>query len=319
MQHTLEVLQMGGWPLSSAVWREQIDGGWRLRPTPGPLLSGVNPETPGLRPPTSGIKHRHRRVVGEQMVRGEHVLAETPVQRLEPPAGAADPSSERGAREIDAVTREDLRLSIERRVVAIFADQHLGKQRRRRQAAGDHPLRSWRLHHSLTSPTGIFGTSSADHAQLRWYPVQHLAHALADHMQRAAATGAGHVVDIEPYILARQMVGQRFATGRSFGWLLLSRRTALLFAGEIAFDLFKSERKLIGIETLGTAAELRALQLLDDRFEALDLGVAMFDSAGNVANQAMQKYCICREIVEIELHVRFYSNTLISKKQLRFI
>ena len=46
------------------------------------------------------------------------------------------------------------------------------------------------------------------------------------------------------------MAGQGFVTGRPFGWLLLGRPTALLFAGEIAFDLFKPERKLIGIETL---------------------------------------------------------------------
>ena len=59
----------------------------------------------------------------------EKALAEleTIVQRLEPPAGAADPSSERRAREIDA---KDLRLPIERRVIAVFADQHLGKAAR---------------------------------------------------------------------------------------------------------------------------------------------------------------------------------------------
>jgi len=35
------------------------------------------------------------------------------------------------------------------------------------------------------------------------------------------------------------------------------------------------------------AAELRALQLLDDGFQALDFSVAMFDRADNIANQAM--------------------------------
>jgi len=130
-----------------------------LRPAPAALLSSIHPESSGLRPPTPWIKHRHWRVVGEQMIRGEHVLAQAFLQRLEPPAGAADLSGERGPREINAMAREDLRLPIERRVVAIFADQHLGKQRRRRQTAGDHPLRSRRLHHRLTGPTGIFGPS----------------------------------------------------------------------------------------------------------------------------------------------------------------
>jgi len=211
------------------------------------------------------------------------------------------------------VAGEDLRLPIERRVIAIFADQHLGKQRRRRQAAGNHPLRSRRLHHCLASSAGVFGTRGADYAQLRWNPVQHLAYALADDMQRTAAAGAGFIVDIEPHILARQMIGQWLAMGRPFGWLLLDRRTLLFFATEVGVQIFKPERELIGIEALGTTAELRALQLLDDGFEALDFGIAMFDSADNIAHQAMQKCCICREIVEIELHVRFYSNVLIRR------
>jgi hypothetical protein len=73
------------------------------------------------------------------------------------------------------------------------------------------------------------------------------------------------VVDIEPHILARQMIGLRLAMGRPFGVLLLDPRT-VLFAREIAVEIFKPERQLVGIEALGTAAELRALQLLDDRF-----------------------------------------------------
>ena len=289
MEHTLEVRQMRSWPLSSAVWREQINRRRRLRSTPTALLSGIDPETSGLRPPASWIEHWHRRVVGEQMVRGEHVLAQAFVQCLEPPAGAANPSGKCRAREIDAMTGKDLRLPIERRMIAIFADQHLGEQRRRCQAAGDYPLRSRRLHHSLAGPAGVFGTSGADHAQLRRNPIQHLAHALSDHMQGPATAGASHVIDIEPHMLARQMIGQRFAMGRSFGLLLLDPRTVLFFTGDIAVQIFKPERELIGIEALGAAAELRALQLLDDRFEALNLAVAMFDSADNIANQAMQK------------------------------
>jgi len=107
MEHALEVLQMGGRTLSSAVWREEINGGRRLRSAPAALLAGINPETSGLRPPTSGIEHRHRRVVGEQMVRSEHVLAQAFVQRLEPPAGTPDPSSERRTREISCIRLSD--------------------------------------------------------------------------------------------------------------------------------------------------------------------------------------------------------------------
>jgi hypothetical protein len=41
------------------------------------------------------------------MVRREHVSCKAFVQRLEPPAGAADPSGERRTRKIDPVAGED--------------------------------------------------------------------------------------------------------------------------------------------------------------------------------------------------------------------
>jgi hypothetical protein len=62
------------------------------------------------------------------------------------------------------------------------------------------------------------------------------------------------------------MVGQRLAMGRPFGLLVLSPRTLLFFAGEIAVEILKPERQLIGIKAFGTATELRALQLFDDRY-----------------------------------------------------
>jgi hypothetical protein len=90
------------------------------------------------------------------------------------------------------------------------------------------------LHHRLAGPTGIFRTSGADHAQLCWNPVQHLAHAFPDDVQRTAAAGADHIVDIEPHIVAGQMVGQRLAIGGPFGLLVLDPRTAFMGTGEIA-------------------------------------------------------------------------------------
>ena len=139
---------------------------------------------------------------------------------------------------------------------------------------------------------------------------------IPQHMKRAAAAGADHFVDIEPHIVARQMVGQRLAMGGPFGLLVLDPWTALLGTGDIAVEVFKPEGELVGIETLGTAAELRALQLLDDGFQAVDFAVAMFDRGGDIAHQAMQKRRVCRKILEIDPHVRFYSNQLIRRRDL---
>jgi hypothetical protein len=114
-------------------------------------------------------------------------------------------------------------------------------------------------------------------------------------MQRATTTRASHAVDVEPHILPRQMVGQWLAMGTPFGLLLLDPRTVLFFAGEVTVEIFKSERQLIGIESLGATTELHSLELLDDRLESLDLAVPMFNRADNIADQAMQKCCFCRE------------------------
>jgi hypothetical protein len=70
-----------------------------------------------------------------------------------------------------------------------------------------------------------------------------------------------------------------------------------------------------GIDALGAASELYTLQLFDDGFDTLDLGVTMIDRSSNVADQAPQEPRIGRQIAEIELHVRWYSNTLISARQ----
>ena len=208
---------------------------------------------------------------------------------------------------------EDLRLPIQRRVIAIFADQDLGKQRRRRQAAGDWPLCSRRLRHRLASPAGVFGTGGADYAQLRRNPIQHLAHALADDMQRTAAAAADYALNIKADLFARQMARQRFATRGPFACLPFVTRTLLFFAGKIAVDLFERERQLVGIKALGTTAKLRPLQLLDDRLQALDLAVAVLDGGGHIANEMLQMSRFGRQIVEIEPHARIYPIRLIRR------
>ncbi len=221
-----------------------------------------------------------------------------------------DPAGQRRARKIDAVPGKDLRLTIERRVIAVFGDQHLRKQRRRRHAAGDWTFRSRRLGDRPAGATSVFWTGDAQDAKLRGSPVQHLAHALADRMERTAAARARLAVDIEPDILARQMIGQRFAPGPRLGRRFLracfDRRTAFANARDIAVEVLESERHLVGVEAFGAASELRPLELLDDELKALDLAVAAFDDGRHVAHQMVQKRRIDRQIVEIDSHAQFY-------------
>src|SRR3546814_12671762 len=94
-------------------------------------------------------------------------------------------------------------------MIAIFADQHMREKRRGRQPASDHPFGRGCLYHRLAVAAGIFGTADPDHPQGRRYPVEHLAHALADRMESTAAAGAVIPFNIEQLFLAIGMASCR--------------------------------------------------------------------------------------------------------------
>ena len=84
------------------------------------VVRAHRPKVARFRAPAAGIEHRNWRIVGKEMVGSEDILAQPLVQGFEPPAGAADPAGQRRTRKIDAVPGKDLRLTIERRVIAIL-------------------------------------------------------------------------------------------------------------------------------------------------------------------------------------------------------
>jgi hypothetical protein len=135
---------------------------WRkMRETaagPWSLLASIDPQPPHLGSSTARIEHWDRRVVGEQMVRGEHVFAPSFVQRFQPPARAANPSDQRRASEIGAMPGEDLCLPIKRRVITLFTNQHPCGQCRRSQSASDQPFRRLRLHDLVAGAESVFRT-----------------------------------------------------------------------------------------------------------------------------------------------------------------
>jgi hypothetical protein len=101
-----------------------------------------------------------------------------------------------------------------------------------------------RLHDLVANAAGIFRSGDAHDAQLRRHPVQHLADAFADGMERTTTTAAEISGDIEPNVLARQMIGQRLAPRPRFERLCCNDRTAFLDAGDVAVEIFKRERQL---------------------------------------------------------------------------
>jgi hypothetical protein len=245
MQDALEPFEMRDGTLCFAVRRKDVDCGGRRGSAPWSLIARIDPEPSRLGAAAARIEHRNRRIVGEEMIGGEHILAEPFMQGFEPPTGAADPIGKRRAIELDAVAREDLRLPIERRVVAIFADQHLSKQSWRRNSASYRPFWGARLGDLAAAAASIFGPPDAHDAQLRGNPIQHLTHAFADGMESMTATRAVRTIDAENDVLARQMIGQRLALGPRIRSLRGSRRSSV-FSGlgsrQIGVEVFEAER-----------------------------------------------------------------------------
>jgi hypothetical protein len=125
---------------------------------------------------------------------------------------------------------------------------------------------------------GIFGAARDNHLELQRDHVEPLGHILADLVLEPAAARTGLVGDVDDDLFARQMRRQRAAIDLPLthrGRLAGSRSAILLGCGfdrrQRLFHVLERERQLIGIEPFRAAAELMALQRLDDRRQPLRL------------------------------------------------
>ena len=117
---------------------------------------------------------------------------------------ASDPIGESRAVKAEALALVNLRLAIERQMVGVFGDEHVGDGRLGRQAALDQPRRRRRLDDDvLASPAGVFGPAHHNHSELRGNDVEPFPEVLADPVQRAFAAGAGLILDVDDRLDAR--------------------------------------------------------------------------------------------------------------------
>jgi hypothetical protein len=93
----------------------------------------------GLGAAATGIENRRRRLVGEEPVGRLQPLEQPLVDRPEQEGCLSDPVGECGPIQVHALAGIDLRLTIQRKMVGIFADQHMGDGRFGRDAAFDEP------------------------------------------------------------------------------------------------------------------------------------------------------------------------------------
>lgn len=133
-------------------------------------------------------------------------------ERREKRRGFANPIGEGRAGEIDALARVDLRLAIERQVIAVFEDEDVGEKSRPGLPTQNRQRGHRRLHDPLARPARQLRPHVADHFEARWLILQHLSHVFAQGGHRAAASRAdwGRLVEMR---LARQMLRQRLADG----------------------------------------------------------------------------------------------------------
>jgi hypothetical protein len=138
----------------------------------------------GFGPAAAWIEHRGRGLVGEQL-RGRPQPIEQPlVNRAQQEGCPSDPVRQCRAVQVDTLAGINLRLPVQREVVGIFRDQHLGDGRLGRHPALDQPRRRRRLHHHiLAGPAGVFRSAHHEHPELRRHDVEPLGDILADPMQ----------------------------------------------------------------------------------------------------------------------------------------
>lgn len=266
---------------------------------PSSIIPRIDPEASRFRAPAPRIEHGYRCIVGKEVIGGKNVAAQFAMQRIEPPTGTAHPAGQGGSLEFHTVAGEDLRLAVERRVIAVFGGQYLREQRRGCQAVGDRARRRRTLMDGITRSTAVLRPSHLQYPQLRRYPVEHFAHRVFDEVQRSAAARAGRFIDTKRFLLARQMRGQRismreFINGRFDRVRHVCTREG---SAEIGVQVLEGEGKLIGAEFFRSCTELSALEFADDQAQTLNFIVSLRQAARHIAHQLVQKSLIGGQIL----------------------
>lgn len=270
LEHASEPGQMLDRLAGLAVGGEDIDGGGRVSPAPGPVVPRIGPELAGLRPASSGVQHRQGGLVGEQLGRGLEGFQQAFVHGPQHEGRPADPVGQGGAIQIDTLAGEDPGLAIERAVVGVLGDEDMGDQGVGGQAPFDQAGWRGRLGHALLAGTaGVLGTAGHQDPELGGDHIQPLAHVLTDLVQGALAAGAGLVLHIHHRLDPGQMRGQATAIGATLPGLrrLLLGRGGLDLGLGLRLDLLdilQGQFELVHGQGLGATAEAVTLEFLDD-------------------------------------------------------
>lgn len=141
--------EMRLWMSTGAVGREAVPRRGRRRAAGSAVVGRIDPQSPGRGLATAGVEHRHRRVVGVDLVGLEHRVADAADDRVEQRRGLPGPAGERGAVDAGALRRHHLRLAVQRQVVVELRHDDMRQRRERRLATCNGLGRCGRLNDLL--------------------------------------------------------------------------------------------------------------------------------------------------------------------------
>ncbi len=221
LQNAGEAGQLPGDLLGAAAIGKHIGDRRRRWAAPWAIIHRMRPELADTSAMSSGIEHRHRRLVAEQPRRSlDHPQLKL-IKALEPPCRTLHPTGERRAVEMDALAGQDLHLAVQRQIPGELRDHHVSHQYRRYHSALNQTRQHLRLDHAVgATAAGVFGMNRAQYPQDRRDHVQYLAHILADPVQSALTARARCRVRLDHLLAARQVLGQRTDVApRLLAWL----------------------------------------------------------------------------------------------------
>ena len=206
-------------------------------------------------------------------------------ERRGDPYRLADPVRHHRAIEIDPFASIDTGLAVQRRVIAILADENVREQPGAWPATLDRQRGHRSLHHALADPARKRGPDVPDDLEAAGDVVQHLADVLTDLAHRAAAGRAGAIWGMDD-LSARQMFGQRAPAGRlpahGRGKILDLRPDLVLSFSDLQADIVAA---LIRQGAAVHAFNQRAIAEIFDMIRLLGALVGAADRADRLADE----------------------------------
>lgn len=168
------------WPLALPVRRVAVVGGGRCGPGECALVAHLGPEPSGLRGSAATVKHRDGRGVGVGRAAPKHVPADLIHEQATQRDRLTDPVRERRARQLHALAREDLGLTVQRQMVGVFRDEDMREKARAPAAPLDRQGRHGRLRDRPLKPARQLRPHVTVHNEASGDVLQEFARVLAE-------------------------------------------------------------------------------------------------------------------------------------------